>query len=118
MTRRDNANSYLKERYYDFTGLMGEIRHHYEGVSDREYSYDLFDALVDTLTQAEENDDVYLLGLIRRVLIDVGFYREMSQEEAARTECYRNGRPIKPYDFKFGGKMYVSDESFENWGKA
>lgn len=117
MTRRDRANAYLKERYYDDTQLMSEIRYHYDDVGDREGEYDLFDALVDTMTQCEENKDYYLLGYIKRILIDVGYFREMSQEEADNTECYRNGRPCKPYDFKFSDKMYVADESLEDWGK-
>lgn len=58
--------------------LLSELNYHTE--IDREWAYDLADALDDAYTFAEENDERRLLKEIRLILIKAGFYIEAPEK--------------------------------------
>ena len=87
--------------------LAEEIDYQMHSVDDdREGSdgpYDEVDALEDTMTRAESNGDApKLLLQCRKVAIQLGWYREVSEEELSRT--ISTG---KKYDFKLDNRKYV-----------
>lgn len=94
--------------------LLIEIEHHMN--IDREEwdgePYDEVSALLDTLDQSEQNNGTILLKEARRVLILIGFYREMPPEEISST-ITSSGR--KPYAFKMHGKAWTTDFVHDAW---
>lgn len=74
---------------------------------DRDYDYDELDALFDTEDRAEDFKERGLLTDCRRLLIEVGFYRVMSEDEILNTVVSSGTR----WDFKMGGVAYTADDS-------
>lgn len=92
---------------------------------DREYgdNYDEVSALFDVEDRAEmwgteaatpdqRKAARRLLKIARRVLIDIGFYRVMPQDEIDNTFT-SSGRA--PWSFKLDGVAYTTDETTEEW---
>lgn len=92
--------------------LRDEIGH-YMTIEEREYPYDEVMAVLDTLVRQEDEDgDKKLLKQARQILIDLGFFRVMPQEEIDNT--FRSGRgPV--WDFALKGVKYTSDFTYEEW---
>lgn len=74
---------------------------------DRDYEYDELDALFDTECRAEDFKERGLLLSCRRLLITIGFYRVMPQNEIDNTWVSSGTK----WDFKLGGVAYTADES-------
>lgn len=85
---------------------------------DREYEYDVVSAIFDIETRAEEwvadgdNRHKPLLDEVRKILIEIGFYRPMTQEEIENTYV-SNGH--SPWNFKLNEVAYTADETVEEW---
>ena len=74
--------------------------------------------IVKDLMQYTDEPDHAFFGFCRKELrqfgIDVGVYREITQDEMDRTTVSSSsGRRCKKYDFKQGGKFYT----FDSWNK-
>lgn len=92
--------------------LGGEIEH-FMTLDDREYAYDEVSALFDAYALAEqETKDRRIIDAARTLLIEVGFYRVMPDEEIADT-FMSSGR--SPWNFKRGGVAYVTDFNTDSW---
>ena len=50
---------------------------------------------------------------LRRMLIEIGFYREITQEEMDRMTIWRSGGgPCKKYEFQLDGKKWIAATSW------
>lgn len=88
------------------TGFLREEIDHQMTV-ERDYDYDELDALFDIEDRAEIFKERGLLTACRRLLIEVGFYRAMPQEEINNTSISSG----TTWYFKLGGTAYTSDYS-------
>ena len=95
------------------TDFQSEIRYFTNDIEERDYVYDELSALFDILDRNDQKDgDKRLLKVARQVLIDLGFFRIMPQDEIDNTYT-SSGR--SPWDFKLGGVPYTTDETHEHW---
>jgi hypothetical protein len=81
-------------------------------VVERLDRYDAVSGLLDIQDQAEGQGNAELLKIARKLLIKVGFYRIMPDEEIASTVTM-GGR--KPWNFRIDGTAYTSDYTIEDW---
>lgn len=96
---------------------------YYMSIEEREYKYDEVCALFDYESQLEE----FLVGpcdvkyrmqyrgelkVVRRTLIDIGFYREMLQDEIDNT--WRSDSR-SPWHFILKEKKWTTDEHASEW---
>lgn len=123
LTERSKMIDYIKtvnnERF------QSEIRH-YMGVEEREYPYDEVCALLDHEERTEQNihdgkrdlERSELLRLrrdlqiARAVLIRLGFYRPLTDEEKTMEVC--SGRK-KWWNFDMNGVAYTTDFTTSDW---
>lgn len=117
MKNREFVNQYLLKRLDTKSDLFNEIRYRKNDI-EHEEEYDLCDALFDVYDFAEEyaNEGVTeakgVLKDARRVLIDVGFYREVTQAELDNT--FTSCGKAQPA-FRMDKKMWEADDSIEGW---
>jgi hypothetical protein len=88
-----------------------ELTYHCK-VVERLDRYDAVSGLLDIHGQAEGQGNAELLKTARKLLIKVGFYRIMPDEEIASTVTM-GGR--KPWNFRIDGFAYTSDYTIEDW---
>jgi hypothetical protein len=74
--------------------------------------YDLADAFSDVMDIAESNMDRRMTNIIRRILIDVGYYIPMTEEEVAGTATMGG---TQKWDFKMGGIPYMGISDWQGW---
>ena len=117
MLPREERNTIIREQ--PNADLRGEIEHQMS--VDREYPYDECCALLDALDCAEtfaRNDDPQtrinakrIAKEARKVLIKLGFYREVTKEEIDGTLWHKG--PL--WSFTLDGKRYTSELTDEDW---
>jgi hypothetical protein len=81
-------------------------------VVERLDRYDAVSGLLDIQGQAEGQGNDKLLGIARKLLIKLGFYRIMPKDEIASTVTL-GGR--KPWNFRIEETAYTSDYTIEDW---
>ena len=109
MLRSEMIKLILKDKNKEFQSEIG----HYMSIDDREYAYDEVSALFDLHNAAEDFHDRDMLRVTQRLLIEIGFFRVMTQEEIDST-IRSDGR--KPWDFKHMKIAYTSDYSADSFG--
>lgn len=122
MTREDMIE---KIRAIADPEFKSEIAHHMgiDREDDDGITYDevsaLFDIeqrcedwLADATTATERKWPNHLLKIARAVMIEIGFYRVMSQDEIDNTYTSSG---LKPWAFKLNGSAYTTDEIHEEW---
>lgn len=96
------------------TELQSEIEHHLS-IEDREYPYDPLCALLDIEDRAESDrefpENRRLLRACHDVLIELGFYRVMPQDEIASVTVTRGTK----WCFKKAGVAYTTDHLVCDW---
>lgn len=96
--------------------FQSEIAHRM-GIEDREYEYDELSAILDLEDRIEvaisdkdaTKDDRSALRFARQTLIQIGYYRAMSDDEIENTWT-SSGR--SPWTFKLAGVAYTENEDF------
>lgn len=102
--------------------LQSEIQH-YMDIEDREYDYDPVCALLDIeeahqqvladgIAEPYRRQYRRTLAAARRVLIGIGFYRIMTQDEIDST--VRSDNRV-PWAFKLDGAPYHTEETASEW---
>jgi hypothetical protein len=94
-------------------GIKEELEYHMN-LDDRDYEYDLADAFFDIYDKAECNDDKMVVNACRKILIEVGRYRVMTQKEINNTLIIGRGSR-KVWDFKLKGVPYTFDGANCEW---
>lgn len=83
--------------------VLNEEVEYFMSIDREEPGYDLYNALNDAYDLALDNRDRRVVTASRKVLIEIGCWRHVTDEELARTETTAG----KKYDFSLGGKKYV-----------
>lgn len=92
--------------------FAGEVSYFVNDIGDREYAYDELSALFDIEDRNEDKDgDRALLTFCRCLLIDIGFYRVMPQDEIDATTVSHG----TPWAFKHKRVAYTTDQIVEDW---
>lgn len=104
--RRDEMNQMILTN--PDADVRGEIEH-YLGIEDREYNYDAVCALIDA--EEAEGQSRTMVRKLRSMMIDIGYYRVMPQEEIENTFTSHG----TPWVFKMDGVAYTSDRSSSEW---
>lgn len=113
MTRAEMIKIILQHPDKEF---QSEVQHHTHGIDDREYAYDEVTALFDIEQRAEDHakkhaDARRLLKIARDLLIQIGFYRVMPQDEINNTFVSSGTK----WAFKLNGVAYTTDETTDEW---
>ena len=91
--------------------LNSEVEHFLSVDDDEQRPHDYYDAVTQAYDLAEYGNERPLMTACRKVLIDLGYYKEVSREYLASVTSFCRGgqkQGIAP-DFKLGGKLYVFD---------
>ena len=96
---------------YKSKDFQEEVNYHMT-IDDREYEYDELSALFDIKNAADIAGDTQMKRISRKLLLDIGFYRIMTQEEIDGT-IRSDGRVA--WEFKHLGVPYTSDYTEEEW---
>ena len=104
---RDEMNKAIRDNAA--AELLGEIEHQMS--VDRDYPYDEVCAVLDTEDRAETNDNRKLENQCRKMLVAIGFYRPMSQEEIDNTFVSSGTR----WHFKMNGIAFTTDNTADEW---
>jgi hypothetical protein len=95
--------------------LKLELQHYMEVDRDEpeegDAPYDIANAFFDAMDFAEDNQDTGLERICKLILIDVGFYKPMSQQDI-NNSYVTSGRV---WDFKMNGIPYRGTDSIEQW---
>jgi len=83
--------------------ILNEEIEHQMDVDREEPGYDLYNALDDTYDLALDNEDRPVITAARKVLVEIGCWKHITDEELSRVQVLRG----KKYDFILGGKKYV-----------
>ena len=93
--------------------LNSEVDHFLSVDDDEQRPHDYYDAVMQAYELAEYGNERPLMAACRRILIELGYYRETTREELSHVHWFSSstgrmttGTP----DFKLNGKLYV----FEN----
>ena len=92
--------------------LLTELR--YQIAAEHDGDYDIADAFLDALDVAESNQERALLKECRAILIGLGYYVEMTQDEISQTQVSRG----TVWDFKIKGVAYRNISSLQEWLSA
>lgn len=114
MTRQEMIQHILSVKNKEF---QNEISYFTHDIGDRESSYDEVMALLemDDRTGWKGEDKCYsynMIKTIRQCLIDIGFYRIMSQAEI--DETFTSSGRVQ-YNFKIDNVAYTTDYNYEEW---
>ena len=80
-----------------------------EEPEDGEELYDLYDAFEDASNQVDFSDNVpraYMMN-IRVIMIALGWYQAISEDELSRMICMSTRGSSKKYEFQYKGQKYI-----------
>jgi len=80
-----------------------------EEPEDGEEPYDLYAAFEDASNQVDFSDNIprtYMMN-IRVIMIALGWYRVVTEEELSRTICMSTRGSSKKYEFQHKGQKYI-----------
>lgn len=112
---REQANEIIKAELarINSRALNHEVRHFLSIDDDEGRPHDYYDAIDQAHNLAHDVNDRKVLTAARRVLIAVGVYRVITEEEIRRTVTMGRGRK---YDFQLDGVKYVFDNHLTSQG--
>ena len=90
-------------------GLSDEIEHFLFIDDDEERDRDVYDALEQAHDLAVEHSDRKMMKAARLVLIELGYFRTISEDELRRTQTLGG----KKFDFTLKGQKYVWSHHLE-----
>ncbi len=96
--------------------LNSEVEHFLSVDDDERRPHDYYDAIDQAYALAEYHNERALMTACRKVLIDLGYYKEVSREYLDGITCFSSstGRTTKGTpNFKLDGKLYLFDNRID-----